>query len=373
MSKKYIVRLEADEREKLLALISSGTSKARTLTHARILLKADAGWQDEKICEALEVSIPTIERIRKRFVFEGFEIFLKPRRPNRVYSRKLDGEQEARVIALVCSSPPEGYARWSLRLLADRVVQLKIIDSISHEAVRQMLEDNELKPWRKQEWCIPTQADAEFVYHMEDVLDVYKRPADPKRPLVCFDESPEQLVRETRQALPMQPGQLEKYDYEYQREGVANMFMFFAPLQNWRAVKVTDRRTKVDWAYCMRDLVDVHFPEADIVVIVQDQLNTHSPACLYEVFVPAEAKRILDRLEFHSTPKHASWLNMAEIELSVLNRQCLNRCIPDQPILIHETQAWALQRNNKQATVNWQFATADARIKLKRLYPSIHD
>lgn len=373
MAKKYIVRLEAEEREKLLALNSSGRSKARILTHARILLKADEGWQDEKICQALDVSIPTVERVRKRFVFEGFEIFLKPRRPNRVYSRKLDGEQEARVIALVCSSPPEGYARWSLRLLADRVVQLKIIDSISHETVRQMLADNELKPWRKQEWCIPTQADAEFVYHMEDVLDVYKRPADPKRPLVCFDESPEQLVRETRQALPMQPGQPEKYDYEYQRAGVANMFMFFAPLQNWRGVKVTDRRTKVDWAYCMRDLVDVYFPEAEIIVIVQDQLNTHSPACLYDVFAPAEAKRILDRLEFHSTPKHGSWLNMAEIELSVLNRQCLNRCIPSQTILIHETQTWALQRNNKQATVNWQFAANDARIKLKTLYPSIHD
>ena len=240
MAKKYIVRLEAEEREKLLALISSGTSKARTLTHARVLVKADEGWQDEKICQALDVSIPTVERVRKRFVFEGFDVFLKSRRPNRIYSRKLDGEQEARVIALVCSLPPEGYARWSLRLLADRVVQLKIIDSISHETIRQMLEDNELKPWRKQEWCIPTQADAEFVYHMEDILDVYKRPADPKRPLVCFDESPKQLVSETRQALPMQPGQPEKYDYEYQREGVAKMFMFFAPLQNWRGVKVTD-------------------------------------------------------------------------------------------------------------------------------------
>ena len=373
MAKKYIVTLSAEERENLLALIGSGIARARTLTHARILLKADEGWQDHKICKALDVSIPTVERVRKRFVFEGFEAVLKPRRPNRIYSRKLDGEQEARVIALVCSTPPEGYARWSLRLLADRVVQLKIIESISHETIRQILEDNELKPWRKQEWCIPAQANAEFVYHMEDILDVYKRPADPKRPLVCFDESPEQLVRETRQALPMQTGQPERYDYEYHREGVANMFMFFAPLQNWRSVKVTERRTKADWAYCMRDLVDFHFPQAEKIVIVQDQLNTHSPACLYEVFTPKEAKRILDRLEFHSTPKHGSWLNMAEIELSVLDRQCLNRCIPSQAVLIRETSTWASQRNDKQATVNWQFATDDARIKLKRLYPSIDD
>ncbi len=371
MAKKYIVTLKAGEREELLALIGSGTAKARTLAYARILLKADGGWEDRAICEALDVSIPTIERVRRRFVFEGFETFLKPRRIHRIYSRKLDGEQEARVIALVCSSPPEGYARWSLRLLADRVVQLKIVDSISHETIRQVLDDNELKPWRKQEWCIPPHANAEFVYHMEDVLDVYKRPVDPQRPVMCFDESPEQLVRETRQALPMQPGEPERYDYEYQREGVANLFMFFAPLQNWRHVKVTARRTKADWAECMRELVDVHFPHADKIVIVQDQLNTHSPACLYEVFTPAEAKRILDRLEFHSTPKHGSWLNMAEIELSVLNRQCLNRCIPSQDALIHETKTWASQRNDKKATVNWQFATDDARIKLNRLYPSI--
>src|SRR3990172_9988965 len=166
MAKKYIVTLNADEREKLLALIGSGTSKARTLTHARILLKADEGWPDREICTALDVSILTVERVRKRFVFEGFETFMKPRRPNRIYSRKLDGEQEARVVALVCSSPPEGYARWSLRLLADRVVQLKIVESISHETIRQVLDDNELKPWRKQERWIPPHANPEFVYHM---------------------------------------------------------------------------------------------------------------------------------------------------------------------------------------------------------------
>lgn len=151
------------------------------------------------------------------------------------------------------------------------------------------------------------------------------------------------------------------------------MFMFFAPLQNWRGVKITERRTKVDWAYCTRDLVDVYFPQAEKIVVVQDQLNTHSPARLYEVFAPSEAKRILDRLEFHSTPKHGSWLNMVEIELSVLNRQCLNRYIPSQTVLTCETETWASQRNNKQTTVNWHFATDDARIKLNRLYPSIHD
>jgi transposase len=369
--KRYIVTLTAEEREMLQTMVRSGTARARKLTRARILLKADDGWQDRAISQALDVGIATVERTRQRFVLEGLEAALTARRPRREYSRKLDGEQEARLIALTCGSPPEGHARWSLRLLADKVVELQIADAVSHETIRHVLHTNELKPWLKEEWCIPPQANAEFVYHMEDVLDIYTQPTDPKRPLVCFDESPEQLVSETRQPLPITPGKPPRYDYEYRREGVANVFMFFAPLQNWRHVKITGRRTKADWAECMRELVDVHFPDADSITVVQDQLNTHRPSALYEVFAPAEAKRILDRLDFHWTPKHGSWLNMAEVELSVLNRQCLDRCIPDKATLAEETAAWAAKRNSAAATVNWRFTTADARIKLKRLYPSI--
>jgi len=206
---------------------------------------------------------------------------------------------------------------------------------------------------------------------MEDVLDLYTAPEDARYPLVCFDETSKQLIGETRTPLPTKPGQPERYDFEYVRNGVQNLFMFFAPLRNWRHVKVTDRRTKVDWAYCMRDLSDLHFPEAVRIRIVEDHLNTHDPAVLYEVFEPAEAKRILDRLEFHYTPKHGSWLNMAEIELSVVSGQCLDRRIPDKPTLEHEVVAWEDRRNDRHATVNWRFTTADARIKLKRLYPSI--
>lgn len=223
----------------------------------------------------------------------------------------------------------------------------------------------------KKQWCIPPQANAEFVCQMEEVLDVYTRPDDPACPTVCFDETNKQLIGETRTPLPPQPGQLQRYDYEYERNGVNNLFMFFAPLQNWRHVKVTNRRTKADWAYCMQELVDLHFPQAPCIRVVQDNLNTHTPAALYEVFHPAEAKRILDRLEFHYTPKHGSWLNMAEIELSVLSRQCLDRRIPDTATLKREVAAWEQARNTQQATVNWRFTTADARIKLKRLYPSI--
>ena len=181
---------------------------------------------------------------------------------------------------------------------------------------------------------------------MEDVLAVYHRPYDPKRPLICFDEGTKQQVKETRCPLPPMPGQVAKYDYEYERNGTSNLFMFFAPLEAWRHVKVTDRRTMIDWAHCMRDLVDIHFPEADTIVVVMDNLNTHKLASLYEAFPPTEARRIAEKLEIHYTPKHGSWLNMAEIELSVFSRQCLNRRILNQPTLRHEIAAWETQRND---------------------------
>lgn len=206
---------------------------------------------------------------------------------------------------------------------------------------------------------------------MEDVLDVYHLPYDPDYPVVCFDESNKQLVAEKRTSVPAEPGQLERYDYEYQRNGVRNLFLFFSPLAAWRHVKVTKQRTHLEWTDCMKDLVDVHFPEATRICVIQDNLNTHNPAFLYEVFEPAEAKRILDKLEFHFTPKHGSWLNMAEIEFSVLARQCLDRRIGDEASLIQEIATWEEKRNQTQATVNWQFTTDHARIKLKKLYPSI--
>jgi hypothetical protein len=206
---------------------------------------------------------------------------------------------------------------------------------------------------------------------LEDVLEVYHRPHDPQRPLVCFDEGTKQHVKETRLPLPLRPSQAAKYDYEYERNGTSNLFMCFAPLAAWRHIKVTERRTMIDWAQCMRELVDVHFPDADRIVVVMDNLNTHKLASLYQAFPPAEARRMAEKLEIHYTPKHGSWLNMAEIELSVLSRQCLNRRLPDQPTLRLEISAWETQRNDAASTVNWRFTTADARVKLKRLYPSI--
>jgi hypothetical protein len=206
---------------------------------------------------------------------------------------------------------------------------------------------------------------------MEEVLELYTRPYDQCYPVVCFDESSKQLIAETRQPLSAQPGQPERYDFEYERIGVSNLFMFFEPLTAWRHVEVTDQRTSVDYAQQMKYLVDKRYPEAEKIRLVQDNLNTHVKASLYKAFSPDEARRILNKLEFHYTPKHGSWLNMAEIELSVLNRQCLNRRISDKEILIQEVKAWEQQRNQNSSPVNWQFTTEDARIKLTRLYPSV--
>lgn len=206
---------------------------------------------------------------------------------------------------------------------------------------------------------------------MEDVLDVYTRPDDPRFPLVCLDEASTQLLADTRSPLPGTPGQPIREDYEYARHGTATCFMLFEPLRGWRHVAVTDRRTKVDWAHCVRNLVDIRHPTAERVVLVLDNLNTHSPASLYAAFPPAEAKRIADRLELHYTPKHGSWLNMAEIELSILHRQCLDRRIPDPATLAAEVAAWEAARNAAGVAIDWRFTTADARSKLHRLYPSI--
>lgn len=233
------------------------------------------------------------------------------------------------------------------------------------------LKKNELKPWLQKQWVIPPQANADFVCAMEDVLEVYTRPYDATRPVVCLDEISKQLVAETRTPLPAEPGQPERVDYEYERCGTANLFMINEPLMGQREVTVTERRTAVDFAQVVHDLLEVRYPHAERVVLVMDNLNTHKPAALYQAFEPAVARALVERLEIHYTPKHGSWLNMAEIELSILSRQCLDRRIPDADTLTREVIAWQQARNACPLPVNWRFTTPDARIKLKRLYPSI--
>jgi hypothetical protein len=223
----------------------------------------------------------------------------------------------------------------------------------------------------KEQWCIP-EANAAYVWHMEDVLDVYTRPYDPARPLICLDETSRQLLGEARPPLPPAPGRPARHDPESARQGVVNLFLVCEPLQGRRQVRVSDQRTRIDFAHCIQELVDGQYPQAERIVLVLDQLNTHSPASLYEAFPPAETKRLADKLEIHYTPIHGSWLNMAEIELSVLQRQCLGRRLADRATMEREVTAWTAARNGAATTIDWRFTTDDARIKLKRLYPAVH-
>jgi hypothetical protein len=220
---------------------------------------------------------------------------------------------------------------------------------------------------------IPPKANAEFVSHMEDVLEVYARPHDPNVPLVWLDETSKQLVREVRAPQSATPGRPACEDYEYERNGVAALFMLVAPLEGWRHVTPRAQRTRLDYAHCLRELAEVHFPHARCIVLVQDNLNTHSPASLYEAFPPAQARALTERFEWHFTPKHGSWLNVAEIELQVLARQCLDRRLPELEVLQREVAAWSAARNRTGADIHWRFTNADARIKLRKLYPTIDD
>src|SRR5882724_13145177 len=271
MNVRYRVELNQAERCELTAMLRGGKRTARKLKRAQILLATDAGCSDEEIARTVAVSGSTVYRTKRRFVEGNLKRALSEE-PRPGATRKLSGKEEALLVATACSSPPEGRARWTLDLLAGAMVRLTEHDSISRDTVRRRLAENELKPWRKDMWCIP-QVDAEYVARMEDVLDLYAEEPNPKRPVVCFDESPTQLIGEVRQPIPAAPGQLERYDCEYKRNGTVNLFVFLDPHRPWRKVKVTDRRTAVDFAECMRELVDVHYPQAARIRIVLDNLS----------------------------------------------------------------------------------------------------
>ena len=375
--KKYIVTLSAEERERLEALIRTGKHSARKLLRARILLKADASeageaWTDGQIADSLHTSPMTVARVRQQLVGEGIDGVLAPKRsPNSARRKIFDGASEAKLIALACSTPPEGYARWTLQMLEGKVVELNIVARASDNTIGQTLKKNVLKPHQNDQWVIPPDANAAFVAAMEDVIEVYHRPHDPDRPVVCVDETSKQLIVETRKPIPAAPGRPRRVDYEYQRNGTANLFMMFAPLEGWRDVKVTDQRAAIDYAQMLKELSDTHVSRASKIVLLQDNLSTHKPASLYAAFPAKQARRLVERFEWHYTPKHGSWLDIAESELSVLSRQCLARRIPDKESLTKEVTAWRDARNKTHAKADWQFTTADARVKLKRLYPTL--
>jgi transposase len=367
MNVRYRITLTTDELEQLRTFAQGGKGAFRRLKRAQILLAASAGSTDAEIAANVGVGTATVYRTKRRFVEEGLEAALSEG-PRPGADRKLDAKEEALLIATACSAPPEGRARWTLDLLADAMIRLTSHESLSSETVRRRLDENDLKPWRKKMWCIP-KVDTEFVARMEDVLELYAEKPDERHPVVCFDETPRQLIGESRVPVPPKPGRLARFDYEYVRNGTANVFMFVDAHRGWRHAKVTDQRTRFDFAECMRDLVDVHYPKAERIRVVMDNLSTHTQAALYDSFEPAEARRILRRLEIHYTPKHASWLNMVEIEIGVMVSQCLDRRIPTKEILVREVKAWEERRNREKARICWLFTLEKARKKLGRSYP----
>lgn len=369
MNIRYRVELSQDERDELATLLSGGKHAARKIKRAQILLAADAGVGDEAIAASVSVGGSTVYRTKRRFVEGNLELALAEE-PRPGAARKLTGREEVLLVATACSNPPAGRARWTLDLLAGEMVKLTEHMAVSRETVRRRLAEKELKPWQKDMWCIP-KVDGAYVARMEDVLDLYAETPDPQYPVVCFDESPTQLIGEVREPIPAAPGQPARYDYEYRRNGTANLFVFLDAHKPWRHVKVTDHRAAADFAHCMRDLVDVHYPRADLIRVVLDNLSTHTAGALYETFPAHEAHRVLQRLEFHYTPKHASWLNMVEIEIGVLRRQCLDRRIGDRQRLVREIKAWQKQRNDTRDRIKWMFTTDRARVKLARAYPGV--
>jgi len=368
MNVRYRVTLDTSERVQLVSMVLGGKAAVRKLKRAQILLAADAGSTDEEIARNVAVGTSTVYRVKQRFVEEGLERALSEA-PRPGAERKFDVADEALLIAVACSKPPAGRARWTLQLLADEMVRLTAHESVSDETIRRRLRELDLRPWQEKMWCIP-KVDAEFVARMEDVLSLYAEPPDDRTPVVCFDETPRQLIGEERVPIQAEPGKRARYDYEYVRNGTANIFMFVDVNRPWRHAKVTEHRTGADFADCMRELVDEHYPDAERIRVVLDNLSTHTPAALYERFEPAEARRILSRIEFHFTPKHASWLNMVEIEIGVMVRQCLDRRIPDMSTLIAEVAKWEQRRNRELARIEWLFTIDRAREKLGRAYPT---
>lgn len=369
MNVRYRITLTAEERDELLRFVQAGKGAFRRLKRAQILLASEAGSLDKTIAVNLSVGTSTVYRTKRRFVEEGIEAALSEL-PRPGADRLLAEKEEALLIATACSAPPAGRARWTLELLAGAMVRLTRHGSISSETIRRRLAENQLKPWLKKMWCISA-VGADFIARMEDVLDLYAETPDSRFPVVCFDETPRQLIGESRVPVPPKPGRPARFDYEYVRNGTANVFMFVDAHRSWRHAKVTDRRACTDFAECMRDLVDVHYPTAERIRVVLDNLSTHTPSALYETFEPEEARRILRRLEFHFTPKHASWLNMVEIEIGVMAAQCLDRRIPTKAILTKEIKAWEQARNRDKARIKWLFTVERAREKLGRAYLSV--
>lgn len=354
------------------------TSSVNARTRCAILLAADTGkGRSEKtyreVASAAGASEATVITTLKEFLTDGFTKMIIPNRnPASDVSRlKVTGDVEAKIIATACSAAPKGYVRWTLNLLYNQMMVVLEDVSISRSTIGRTLVKNDLRPHLNEYWCIPPEEDAEFVANMEDILDVYQQSYDPKYPLWCMDEKPYQILGEAREPLPMRPGDLSKTDSEYVRNGTVSIFCFVQPHTGKILHSVEPTRTAVDWAEKIKYLVDEVEPDAEKIILVMDNLNTHNISSLYKAFPPEEARRIAKKLEVHYTPRHGSWLDIAEIGINIMTRECLNRRIPSIEALKEELKAWNDEYDKDPSPVNWQFHADDSRIKLKRLYPDI--
>jgi transposase len=384
------VKLSIEEIKRLKMLTHKGSEEsAKTIMHANILLLTNDGLGDKKkgvreIAELFDISPNTVNNVRKLYNSGGLETALNRKtRLTPPHISKITGDFEAQLIAAATGPAPKGRARWTLRLLAEYCEEKKYIVSVSHSAVGQMLNTNEVKPHLSEYWCTPKERDAEFVLHMEDILGIYKMEYNPRIPVICMDEKPVQLLDEIRERVAAKPlhldpntglpvhGTVEKIDSEYVRSGTASIFMFTEPLGGWRHVVALKSRKKGDFALMMKDISDIYYSDAVKIILVADNLNIHNKAALYEAFEASTAYKLCQKFEIHYTPKHGSWLNIAEAELSSLSKQCLgNQRINSIDELNEILLAWEVDRNTRQKGVDWRFTTEDARIKLKRLYPT---
>ena len=378
MARPKLYRIALSDKERsLVKKIQRKTESQTVRTRCSILLAADENrWgqmqNNTYIANMSGASVPTVVATLKSFCSGGIqEVVTLKRNPNSDIARlKATGEVEAQIVATACGIAPEGRSRWTLSLLAD---ELKVIleEPVSRATIGRVLNRNELRPHLSEYWCIPPKEDGEFVACMEDILDIYQQPYDPERPLWCMDEKPYQLLGESREPIPMRRGDIAKVDSEYVRNGTASIFCFIQP-HSGRMFHFTEpTRTAVDWAEKVRHLVDHVEPDAEKIVLVMDNLNTHSIGSLYKAFQPQEARRIARKLEVHYTPKHGSWLNIAEIGINIMTRECLGRRIESLDKLRSELAAWNDSYDQDPSPINWQFQTDDSRVKLKTLYPDI--
>lgn len=374
--RKFHVVLTESERDTLKALCKKTTS-SNARTRCIVLLNADENRKDspnsyKSLASSSGCTEPTVIKTLRKYQEGGIMNAVRAKRnPNSNTSKlKATGEIEARVIAKAVSSAPNGYARWTLTLLTKELMFV-LEDSISRSTIGRILNRNQLRPHVSAYWCLAPKEDAEFVSCMEDILDLYQQPFNPTRPLWCLDEKPYQLLGESREPIPMKKGNVAKFDSEYKRNGTVSVFLMIQPHSGRIIHFVEPTRTAVDWAEKVKYLVDVVEPDAEKIVLVQDNLNTHSIASLYKAFPPEEARRIAKRLEIHYTPKHGSWLDIAEIGINIMTRECLERRIPSIEALRKELEDWNIAYNSEPTSINWQFQNKDSRIKLRSLYPNI--